>query len=39
MLLTIGVVLWGLTRIFYEPEGGQFQDIEHFDLDPTDDLR
>lgn len=33
-LLGIGVVLWGLTRIFYKPEGGHFADIDHMDDDP-----
>ncbi|WGX94687.1 APC family permease [Nocardioides sp. L-11A] len=36
-LLGIGVVLWILTRLFYKPEGGHFADIEHMDIDPTDD--
>lgn len=36
-MLLLGVVLWGVTRIFYKPEGGQFADIEHMDIDPTDD--
>jgi amino acid transporter len=39
VLLAVGLVLWGLTRIFYKPEGGHFQDIEHLDLDPSDDPR
>jgi len=38
-LLVIGVVLWGITRALYKPEGGQFADIEHMDVDPTDDPR
>ena len=37
VLLVIGVILWALTRIFYKPEGGHFQDIEHMDLNPEDD--
>jgi APA family basic amino acid/polyamine antiporter len=36
-LLVIGIALWGLTRIVYKPEGGRFADIEHMDIDPTDD--
>ena len=36
-LLIVGIALWGLTRIFYKPEGGHFQDIEHMDLNPEDD--
>lgn len=39
IMLLVGVVLWGLTRAFYKPEGGQFVDIEHMDIDPTDDPR
>ncbi|TYL46153.1 APC family permease [Nocardioides sp. BGMRC 2183] len=35
-LLAIGVLLWLLTVIFYRPEGGHFQDIEHMDDNPTD---
>ncbi len=38
-LLGIGLVLWILTRLFYKPEGGHFADIEHMDIDPTDDPR
>ncbi|KAA1417951.1 APC family permease [Nocardioides humilatus] len=38
-LLGLGVVLWGVTRIFHTPEGGHFADIEHMDIDPTDDPR
>ncbi|MCR1781653.1 APC family permease [Nocardioides carbamazepini] len=36
-LLGIGIVLWILTRLFYKPEGGHFADIEHMDIDPSDD--
>ncbi|HWJ66247.1 MAG TPA: APC family permease [Nocardioides sp.] len=36
-LLAIGVVLWILTRLAYKPEGGHFHDIEHMDVDPSDD--
>ncbi|RHW26975.1 APC family permease [Nocardioides immobilis] len=39
ILLLVGIVLWGITRIFYKPEGGHFADIEHMDIDPTDDPR
>ena len=28
-LLGLGIVLWGLTIVFYKPEGGRFRDIEH----------
>lgn len=38
-LLCLGIVLWLLTRLFHKPEGGHFADIEHMDVDPTDDLR
>ncbi|KAB2808749.1 APC family permease [Pimelobacter simplex] len=38
-LLGIGIVLWAATRLFYKPEGGHFADIEHMDVDPTDDPR
>ncbi|HEY9393163.1 APC family permease [Nocardioides sp. NBC_00850] len=37
VLLVIGVILWGITRIFYKPEGGHFADIEHMDVNPEDD--
>lgn len=37
ILIAVGVVLWAVTRIFHRPEGGQFADIEHMDIDPTDD--
>ncbi|NHA00001.1 APC family permease [Nocardioides sp. W3-2-3] len=36
-LLVLGVVLWAVTRLFFKPEGGHFADIEHMDIDPTDD--
>jgi amino acid transporter len=36
-LLGLGIVLWLLTRLFHKPEGGHFADIEHMDVDPTDD--
>jgi len=36
-LLGLGIVLWLLTRLVYKPEGGHFADIEHMDIDPTDD--
>lgn len=36
-LLGLGVVLWLLTRLVHKPEGGHFADIEHMDVDPTDD--
>lgn len=39
IMLLLGVVLWALTRAFYKPEGGHFLDIEHMDIDPTDDPR
>ncbi|NYI46916.1 amino acid transporter [Nocardioides aromaticivorans] len=39
IMLLLGVVLWGLTRAFYKPEGGHFLDIEHMDVDPSDDPR
>ena len=35
-LLVIGIVLWGLTRIFFKPEGGHFADIEHMGDEPGD---
>ena len=38
-MLLLGVVLWAVTRALYKPEGGQFADIEHMDVDPTDDPR
>ncbi|AJR18352.1 amino acid permease [Pimelobacter simplex] len=38
-LLGIGIVLWAATRLFYKPEGGHFADIEHMDVDPSDDPR
>lgn len=38
-LLGIGVVLWAITRALHKPEGGHFADIEHMDIDPTDDPR
>ncbi|MFJ9314651.1 APC family permease [Pimelobacter simplex] len=38
-LLGIGIVLWAATLLFYKPEGGHFADIEHMDVDPTDDPR
>lgn len=38
-MLLLGIALWGVTRIFYKPTGGQFTDIEHMDIDPTDDPR
>ncbi|GAA4806180.1 APC family permease [Nocardioides caeni] len=38
-MLLLGIVLWAITRLFYKPEGGQFSDIEHMDIDPTDDPR
>ncbi|GAA1523732.1 APC family permease [Nocardioides humi] len=38
-LLGLGVLLWILTRLLYKPEGGHFADIEHMDIDPTDDPR
>ncbi len=28
-LLALGIVLWGLTMLFYKPEGGRFRDVEH----------
>jgi basic amino acid/polyamine antiporter, APA family len=37
VMLLVGIVLWGVTRIFYKPEGGHFTDIEHMDIDPTDE--
>ena len=36
-LLGLGIVLWAVTRIVHKPEGGHFEDIEHMDVDPTDD--
>ena len=39
VLLAFGVVLWLVTRMFHKPEGGHFADIEHMDIDPTDDPR
>lgn len=36
-LLVLGLVLWAVTRLFHKPEGGHFADIEHMDIDPTDD--
>jgi len=33
-LLVIGIVLWGISRIFYKPEGGHFADIEHMETGP-----
>ena len=36
-LLGLGIVLWLVTRLFHKPEGGHFADIEHMDIDPTDD--
>jgi len=39
ILLLVGVALWVITRIFYKPESGRFADIEHMDIDPTDDPR
>lgn len=39
ILLVLGIALWIVTRIFYKPEGGHFSDIEHMDIDPTDDPR
>lgn len=38
-MLLLGVVLWGVTRMFYKPKGGYFADIDHMEDDPLDDPR